>query len=34
MFLFALYGGMMPPNPLTRKKLSMAGFLNMWIFGK
>ncbi len=25
---------MMPPSPLTRKKLSMVGFLNMWSFGR
>ncbi len=34
MFLFALYGGMMPPSPLTRKKLSTMGFLNKWSFGR
>jgi hypothetical protein len=34
MFLFTIYGGMMPFSPLTRKKLSMVGFLNMWNFGR
>jgi hypothetical protein len=34
MFLFALYGGMMLPSPLTRKNLSIISFLNMWSFGR
>jgi len=33
LFLFALYGGMMPLSPLKRKILSTASFLNMWGFG-
>jgi hypothetical protein len=31
--MHALYGGMMPLNPLRKKILSMMGFLNMWSFG-
>jgi len=34
MFLFALYGGMMPPSQLRRKNGSTLGFLNMWSFGR
>jgi hypothetical protein len=30
MFFFAVYGGMMPLNPLRRENLSRMGFLNMW----
>jgi hypothetical protein len=34
LLIFALYGGMMPPSLLIRKKLSIVSFLNMWSFGK
>ncbi len=34
LFLFILYGGMVPPSTLIRKTISTMGFLNMWSFGR